>query len=320
MDLSRPFCGATAVRAGLVTPNQLRGPRFRRLVRGVHVRAEVPVTYLLRCEAAALAVGALAVTGAPVPGGGSVALAGWAAAEVHDARCAPKDVPVEIVAPGGSRRIRGGVLVHRGLLAPDELVPGVRIPVPEGRRPRFVPGRTVTATTPLRTAFDLARRVPRVEAVIALDALARVGGFTPTSVLDLAGRRPGARGIRRLPGLVALSDPLAGSPMETRVRLALHDGGLPPPVLQHPVGPYRIDLSYPHVRLGIEYDGEHHRDPAQARKDLERQQYLSRAGWTILRPSAVDVLLYPESLALSVRAHLERREAVVPGTGSSRSA
>lgn len=158
--------------------------------------------------------------------------------------------------------------------------------------------------------------MPRTEAVIALDALARVGGFAPAAVLDLAGRCPGARGIRRLPGLVALSDPLAGSPMETRVRLALHDGGLPPPVLQCSVGPYAIDLAYPRLRWGIEYDGEHHRDPAQARRDLERQQYLSRAGWVILRPSAADVLRYPDLLALTVRAHLERRESVVVGTGS----
>lgn len=315
MDLTRPFHGATAVRAGLVTPNELRGPRFRRLVRGVHVRADVPVTYLLRCEAVALTVGALAATGRPRPGDARTALAGWAAAEVHDARCAPQGVPVEVAVPGGNRRL-DGVLVHRGLLAPDELVAGVRIPAPGGRRPRFVPGRTVTATTPLRTAFDLARRVPRTEAVIALDALARVGGFAPAAVLDLAGRCPGARGIRRLPGLVALSDPLAGSPMETRVRLALHDGGLPPPTLQHPVGPYRIDLSFPRVRLGIEYDGEHHRDPAQARRDLQRQQYLSRAGWVILRPAAADVLRHPDLLALTVRAHLERRESVVVGTGS----
>ena len=47
--------------------------------------------------------------------------------------------------------------------------------------------------------------------------------------------------------------------METRIRIAIVDGGLPCPELQHPVGRYRLDLAYPHAKLGIEFDGAHHR-------------------------------------------------------------
>ncbi|HKR51238.1 MAG TPA: hypothetical protein VJT72_16960 [Pseudonocardiaceae bacterium] len=38
---------------------------------------------------------------------------------------------------------------------------------------------SVGITTALRTAWDLSRWLPMVEAVVALDALARVGRFAP---------------------------------------------------------------------------------------------------------------------------------------------
>lgn len=304
MDLERPFRGSAAVRAGLVTRGRLRGPGFRQLLHGVHLRSDVAVTYLLRCEAAALTIGALEIDGDDRGDAGDRhpgALAGWSAAEMLGGDCAPRGVPVEVLVPGRSRRQREGLRVHRGAVLPAETVGGVGIPVPGSRPPRFVPGRTVTTTSALRTAFDLARREARTEAVIALDALSRIGGFTPDAVLAVADRHPGARGASRLPGLVALASPLAASPMETRVRLALHDGGLPPPVLQHPVGRHRIDLAYPRIRLGIEYDGGYHREPRQARADLARQEFLTARGWRIHRPEAVDVLRHPEYVAVHVR-------------------
>ncbi|NWJ69249.1 DUF559 domain-containing protein [Pseudonocardia sp. ICBG1122] len=301
MDLTRPFLGAAAVRAGVVTSKQLRGPRFRPVVRGVFVAAHVPDTFLLRCEAGAVAVGAIGA------GTGRAALCGWAAAEMLGADCAPRGVPVEVVVPLGHRRTRPGlVLRHRDIPAAD-VVAGVRIPVSGGRR-RHVPGRTVVTTSPLRTAFDLACQVGRTDAVIALDALARVGGHAPADVLALAGSRPVARGSRRLGNLVALADPLAESPMETRVRLALHDHGIRRPVLQHPVGPFRIDLAYPDLRFGIEYDGEHHLDRGRARADLRRQAFLTAQGWEILRPDAQVVLAHPDLLAVEVRHRLASRE------------
>ncbi|MFE7202402.1 endonuclease domain-containing protein [Pseudonocardia alni] len=301
MDPTRPFLGAAAVRAGAVTPKQLRGPRFRPVLRGVFVAAHVPDTFLLRCEAAAVAVGAIGA------GSGRAALCAWAAAEMLGGDCAPRGVPVEVVVALGHRRSRPGLVPrHRDIPAAD-VVTGVRIPVPGGRR-RYVPGRTVVTTSPLRTAFDLACRVGRTDAVIALDALARVGGHAPADVLALAATRPVARGSRRLAGLVALADPLAESPMETRIRLALHDHGIRRPVLQHPVGPFRIDLAYPDLRFGIEYDGEHHLDRGRARADLRRQAFLTAQGWEILRPEARVVLAHPDLLAVDVRHRLASRD------------
>ncbi|MBC3193325.1 DUF559 domain-containing protein [Pseudonocardia sp. C8] len=307
MDLTRPFIGSAAVAAGLVTPKQLRGPAFRSPFRGVFVAADVEETYLLRCEAGALAVGALADLAAdasPAP----TALGGWAAAEALGAECAPRGVPVEVLVTGGHRRSQEGLQMRHGRALPGEIRTGVRIPVP-GWRDRYVPGRTVTTTSPVRTAFDLARREDRIEAVIALDALSRVGRFAPGDVLELATRHPGERGVIRLPDFVALASPLAESPMETRIRLALHDYGVRPPVLQHPVGKYRIDLAYPDVLLGIEYDGDQHLDPERARNDLAKQAFLTRHGWEILRPPAEHVLGRREHLAQVVERFLFQRAA-----------
>lgn len=58
-----------------------------------------------------------------------------------------------------------------------------------------------------------------MDAVVAMDALARVGRFAPGAVLQIHGRYPRARWRRRVPGVIDLCDPRAESPMESRSRL-----------------------------------------------------------------------------------------------------
>lgn len=65
-------------------------------------------------------------------------------------------------------------------------------------------------TSPPRTAWDLARRLSLVEAVVAVDALAHGATFAPAELLV----RRGARRCRRVDRIVALADPRAESPME----------------------------------------------------------------------------------------------------------
>lgn len=176
--------------------------------------------------------------------------------------------------PGGAYRSRPGLIVHRGLLGPDETttVDGVRL------------------TVPVRCASDIACWHPLVEAVVALDALSHRHRFTPAEILDLARQHHGARGNGRLPRMVRLANPLAESPMETRIRLAIVLNELPVPLLQHPVGPYVLDLAYPGIRLAIEFDGDAHRTQERVMRDLARQAYLSAAGWTVLRFTAAHVM------------------------------
>jgi very-short-patch-repair endonuclease len=100
----------------------------------------------------------------------------------------------------------------------------------------------------------------------------------------------------------------AESPMETRLRLLLVRAGLPAPELQHRlhddrgVALARLDLAYEDRKVGIEYDGGHHRDTFE--RDLARQNVLHSLGWTILRFTADDVLRHPARTAAQVRAVL----------------
>jgi very-short-patch-repair endonuclease len=47
---------------------------------------------------------------------------------------------------------------------------------------------------------------------------------------------------------------------------------------------YFLDIGWDDMMLAVEYDGEQHwTDPAQYAWDVERQEYVDRAGWTVIR-------------------------------------
>jgi hypothetical protein len=161
-------------------------------------------------------------------------LGGYSAAALLGADCAPRNAPAEVIVPHRFVAHRGLRVRRDHLAEQDVLETG-----------------DVRVTTPLRTAWDLARRLTLVEAVVAVDALARRrrsdvrwalarggdvarggavahadalahggGAFTPADLLVKRAVEPGARGCRRLDRVVALADPRAESPPETRLRAA----------------------------------------------------------------------------------------------------
>ena len=276
MDDRLPFRGSVAVADGLVTRAVLCGPRFRRLYPDVYVRADVEVDLVVRSLAAA------ALTD------GRGVLSGYSAAELLGASCGPLDAPAEVIVPGRRR-------APPGLLVREEDVPLAE---------RWQVGGTVV-TSPVRTALDIACRGSLVEAVAGVDALAHRFGFPPQDVVHCAHRHPGRRGAARLPTVVRLANPLADSPMETRIRLAIVLAGLPEPELQYPVGPYLLDMAYPELMIAVEYDGREHLTQRRAMRDLDRQAYLTAAGWQrILRFPKEVVLREPERIPLTVRREL----------------
>lgn len=286
MDISRgPFRGSTAVAAGVVTKAELRGPRFQHLFPDVYQRAELPANLANRSRGAALLL-----TG---PG----AVSGYSAAQLLGAGCAPSGASAELTVPGRNLRERPGLTVHRDQLAADEVTSFDRVPM----------------TTPLRTGWDLARWLPTVEAVVAVDALARVGGYAPSALLDLAPRYPHARWRGRIPGVIDLADARAESAMETRTRLVLVLRGLPRPQLQHEVRDRdgrvvaRLDMAYPQLRLAVEYDGQGHRTRYQQAVDARRLRELDEHGWTVLCFTSTEVFTDPDGVADAVRRAIARR-------------
>ena len=280
-----PFKGSRAVQRGLVTERVLRGPRYRRLFPDIYLLAGAPTDLVARSRAASLL--------AP----GQCVLSGYSAAELLGAGCAPTETNAELTVPGGDFREQPGLTVHRDMLAADEITDFDGIPV----------------TTALRTAWDLARWLPTVEAVVAMDALAKVGQFAPAAVLRIQSRYPRARWRRRVPGVIDLADPRAESPMETRSRLVLVLRGLPRPELQYNVydefGGFiaRLDMAYPWLRLAIEYDGRGHLTAWQQEADARRLNRLDACGWSVRRFTSSDVLRSPDAMAAQVRDAIARR-------------
>jgi very-short-patch-repair endonuclease len=272
VDVRVPFRGSVAVAAGVLTPAVLAGPRFRRLFPDVYVCADVEPSLTVRSLAAAALVGDRGVLG------------GYSAAELLGASCGPLDAPAEVIVLG-RRRAPPGLLIRR------EEVP---------RAERWCV-RGATITSPVRTALDLACRGSLVEAVVGVDALAHAFGFPPHDLVRCAFNHPGRRGVSRLPWVVGLARSGAESPMETRIRLAIVLHGLPEPALQVPVGPYRLDMAYPELLLGVEHDGREHLDQRRALRDLDRQAYLTGVGWRILRFPKRVVLHEPALIPRAVR-------------------
>jgi hypothetical protein len=280
---SMPFRGSWAVQRGLLTERVLRGPRYRRLFPDIYLLTGAPTDLAARSQAALLL--------AP----GRCALSGYSAAELLGAGCAPAGANVELTVLCGDLRERPGLSIHRDLLADDEILDPLGV------------------TTALRTAWDLARWLPTVEAVVAMDALGRVGGFTPQAVLRIQSRYPRARWRRRVPAVIDLSDPRAESPMETRSRLVLVLRGLPRPELQYTVyddlGEFvaRLDMAYPLLKLAMEYDGKGHLTTWQQQSDARRLNRLDAAGWSVLRFTSPDILHTPDATAAQVREAITRR-------------
>lgn len=282
LDLNAPFRGSAAVAAGLVSPGILRGPRYQRLFPDVYAPAALEHDLALRARAA----------GVLVEGRGVVA--GYAAAELLGASSGPRNALVDVLMPHGYRC--SGLRVHRHRLRPDE---AIRL-------------GTTDVTAPARTAFDLARWAPTLtEQVAAVDALAYACEVDPDEVRVLRNRHLGAHDGGRVAPVLALVNPHAESPMESRMRMALHLGGLPAPAVQHPVVArdtcFYLDLAYPKAQVALEYDGAEHRTQRRARRDLLREAALTALGWRILRFDADVVLFRPERIVTVVRAELAAR-------------
>ena len=209
-------------------------------------------------------------------------------------------------------------------LAPEEV--RIHLTVPPPTRVRHRPDRTihvsavppaqiqqragVAVTSPGRTWLDLAAHVlPGALLAVTDQMLAR---RYPRSGFDrVLASASGVRGKRMARAVLAVANPLAGSPMESVLRWLIHEAGLPAPVLQHVVRDHeggflgQVDLAWPDRRVLVEFDGNVHRDRRVFVDDLRRQNGLVLAGWTVLRFTSADVLGRPDEVIAAIRAALD---------------
>ena len=122
----------------------------------------------------------------------------------------------------------------------------------------------------------------------------------PESLAAAAATLPGAAG-RRAREAAAYVRPGVDSPMETRLRMLLVLAGIPEPEVNltlrdvdgEPVR--RFDLSWPGVKVVVEYDGRHHvvREDAWER-DLDRRESMDADGWRLLVVTSRGIYAEPE--------------------------
>lgn len=276
-----PFIGSEALAAGSLTRHQLR-TRFTAVHQDVYLPAGVELDALLRAKACWLRSRRRGV------------LAGYSASALHGAKWVDNSRPAEIF--DSNRRPTSQVITREGQLATDEIwqLGGIKL------------------TSPARTALDLLCWYPLDLAVVATDALARATRLKLADVRLLIERYRGRREIRRAREALALVDPGAESPRETWLRLVLVRAGFPPPqtqiVVRNEYGVLiaHIDMGWEHLKLGLEYEGDHHRTSRrQFNRDIHRYEELRDMGWVIIRITAEDVV---GSIVHRVGAEFARRQ------------
>ncbi|MGA8987315.1 type IV toxin-antitoxin system AbiEi family antitoxin [Aeromicrobium sp.] len=261
-----PFTSAMAPMLGL-TPGRLRRHLAERLVRrefrDVYVDARVPDSRNGRLRAIALVAPRNAVacdeTAAWLHG-----LDVFAPGRRHNF------VPA-LVTRHGAGRVR-----HHGTMGRQAIIGSDAIDYAGG----------IHLTTPTRTASDLLRKMYRPYALAAADAFAHAGLVDPDELIQYVARLKGFRGIVQARSLAALVEARTQSAGESWQRLRILDAGFPPPDPQHEVidefgRPFYIDLPYPELLVGTEFDGrEFHTDEMHRAHDRERRDYLTDVyGW-----------------------------------------
>ncbi|WP_336923071.1 endonuclease domain-containing protein [Aquipuribacter sp. SD81] len=147
------------------------------------------------------------------------------------------------------------------------------------------------------TAFDLARGLNRDgvsewQSVAEVDSMLRWSPCTRAQLLALLDGMPAVDAVARARSVAELVRDDVDSPPETHLRLAVLEARLPEPLVQCTVRDAqgrvvaRLDLGWPALRAGVEYDGAVHDDPEQRARDRVRHNMLRALGWRVLQVDA----------------------------------
>lgn len=277
--MSDVFIGSEALKQGALTRGQLRW-RYEQLFPDIYTARQTTLSLRRRTVAAWLWTGRRGV------------IAGRAAAALHGAKWIGSETPIELI--WQNPRPPRGIVVRNERVDADEVTE--------------IDGMTVT--TPQRTAADLARHLPRDDAVAHLDALANACGVAASAALTLLTRHPKARGLRRAPMALNLMDGGAQSPKETWLRLLLVDDGLPAPRTQIKVtdgfNDAYLDMGFDGPRVGLDYDGAvHQTDRKYYVRGIGRSELIDSQGWLdihVVAEHSRAYILHRTRKALKVRS------------------
>jgi hypothetical protein len=262
------FIGSEALAHGALTRGQLRW-RYRTIFPDVYIAKSAMPTQEQY------------VVGAWLWSRRRGVIAGIAAAERHGAQWFDQSAPVELVLR--CSRPPPGIVTRNERIDVDEIIDVDGVPV----------------TTPERTALDIARRLPCDSAVSHLDAVARATGIRASDVWPLVDRYAGVHGSTRAIIALSLMDGGSASARQSQLRLALIDGGLPPPMTHIKVTDGDttafVDMGYQGPMVGVVC--------GDRASDL-----LARMGWTIIHARDSHT---PPFIAHRVKSELRRRGHVL---------
>lgn len=214
------------------------------------------------------------------------------------------------------RRLPADGRLHVSAVLPDRAPEGSSVRGhTQAERPVLRIVRGLCVPDPVEVWRQLAALLSVDELVIVGDALLR--RTAPLCAIDelssgvaVATGRPGVRRLRAaMESVRARTD----SPMETVLRLAIVRAGLPEPQIN-----FRLhgrdgrvvasgDLVFPHARLVVEYDGDHHRtDARQYRIDIDRIHAIQSLGWHVIRVTNAHMAHGAAEAVRRIRDHLER--------------
>jgi very-short-patch-repair endonuclease len=148
-----------------------------------------------------------------------------------------------------------------------------------------------------------------------------LSGVSPLATLSELERavevRAGRRGIRRLGEALPLVRYGSMSRMESLTRLLIVKAGLPEPLLNFTLADRAggfvamIDLAFPEWKVGIEYQGDVHREKERFRRDITRRERIEDQEWTVIYVSADDILRHALQTIERIRQRLRARGARV---------
>lgn len=179
--------------------------------------------------------------------------------------------PIHVITPGTGRRGRPGIAFHRVRSLPaDERTVHEGVPV----------------TSPVRTLIDAAALVGSREIEQALAAAERerlIRADELIRLLERYSRRPGVAILR-----VLLDEQesvrFTRSEAERRCLDLFRAAALPRPHTNVPVGPYELDLFWPHHGVAVEVDGHaYHSSRARFEGDRRKDAWLQARGIKVIR-------------------------------------
>lgn len=272
----RAFTTSEALRAG-VTSDELRGPSFLRLHRGVYVTADHDVSFATRVEAARLALPA------------DAHLSHATRIRVAGLDYGPAD-PLHFTVGRDLHVTPSGIVLHRTKVMP---------PVDE------------VGVTPASAFIGVAATARLIDLIGIGDWLLHRQVMSTLELREIAHAHRWRPGAHQALAVASHLNARAASVPESETRAVVTFAGLPEPEVNVPIfdtpGSPITDLYFRKWRVALEYEGGHHLlDRHQIKRDAWRYAQMRDAGIEYVQIYA-EMLAQPRTLATHVHRVLTKR-------------